>query len=93
MMPNRTPRIAFRKEQIAEYQRRGGAVQEEVVPLERGPDTGRQNHAQARTPGAVIVSSALAFWHGFYLPLAVTPIRRLRPRVARARSREFTPRG
>ena len=54
-------RIAFGKEQIAEHQGCGGAVQEEVVPFQRGPDTGRENHAQARTIRRYRLSSPSSF--------------------------------
>ena len=53
--------IAFGKEQLAEHQCGGGAVQEEVVPFERGPDTGRQDHTQARA----IVSLGCDLRHRF----------------------------
>ena len=53
--------IAFGKEQLAEHQCGGGAVQEEVVPFERGPNTGRQDHAQTRA----IVSLGCDLRHRF----------------------------
>src|SRR6476646_2718983 len=47
--------------QLAEHQCGGGAVQEEVVPFERGPNTGRQDHAQTRA----IVSLGCDLRHRF----------------------------
>ena len=41
--------IVFREEQLAEHQRRRGAVDEEVVPLERRTDGGRQHDVAERT--------------------------------------------
>ena len=44
--------LALGKEQIAEHQRGGSAVEEEVIPFERGSNAGRDDHAQARLSGA-----------------------------------------
>jgi len=53
-------RVGFREEQLAEHQRRRGAIQEEVVPLERRADRGRQDDAPVDRPRA----DRGAAWHG-----------------------------
>src|SRR3954452_9739254 len=39
------PRVRMREKQLGENQAGDGAIQEEIVPLDRGPDSGRDNGA------------------------------------------------
>src|SRR5256714_15307640 len=39
------PRVRMREKQLGEHQAGDGAIQEEIVPLDRGPDSGRDNGA------------------------------------------------